>query len=128
MREGPVLLLSSKIYQFFVYYFVYCRQHCGYLIYLGLVYYILVCNALKKNINYNLTLQVTFEVTESSFLGAKVNTAVGYNEAHFSTGGLIRNIFGRGEELSCEYTHGTKKSTSFYTTFVKPFHNEADSV
>ncbi|XP_068228320.1 sorting and assembly machinery component 50 homolog isoform X2 [Palaemon carinicauda] len=73
-------------------------------------------------------IEVTFEVTEVSFLGAKVNTAVGNNEAQFSTGGVLRNIFGRAEEWSCEYTHGTKKTTSFYSTFVKPFHNEASTV
>ncbi|XP_064106045.1 sorting and assembly machinery component 50 homolog [Macrobrachium nipponense] len=41
---------------------------------------------------------------------------------------MLRNIFGRAEEWSCEYTHGTKKTTSFYSTFVKPFHNEASTV
>lgn len=72
--------------------------------------------------------QVTFEVREVSLLGAKVNTSVGNNEGSVSTGGMLKNIFGRGEELSSEYSHGTKKSSSFFTTFTKPFHNEANTV
>lgn len=73
-------------------------------------------------------LQVTFEVREVNFLGAKVNTSVGNNEGTVTTGGMLKNIFGRAEELSLEYSHGTKRSSSFYSTFVKPFHNEASTV
>ncbi|KAK3881476.1 hypothetical protein Pcinc_014077 [Petrolisthes cinctipes] len=73
-------------------------------------------------------IEVTFEVRELNLLGAKVNTSVGNNEGSVSTGGLLKNVFGRGEELSCEYSHGTKKSSSFFTTFTKPFHNDAATV
>jgi len=72
-------------------------------------------------------IEVTFEVRELNLLGAKVNTSVGNNEGTVSTGGMLKNIFGRGEELTCEYSHGTKKTSSFFTTFVKPFHNEANT-
>ncbi|XP_071532016.1 sorting and assembly machinery component 50 homolog A [Panulirus ornatus] len=72
-------------------------------------------------------IEITFEVHEVNLLGAKVNTSVGNNEGTVSTGGMLKNIFGRGEELSCEYSHGTKKSSSFYATFTKPFHNEANT-
>ncbi|XP_027231761.1 sorting and assembly machinery component 50 homolog isoform X1 [Penaeus vannamei] len=73
-------------------------------------------------------IEVTFEVREVNFLGAKVNTSVGNNEGTVTTGGMLKNIFGRAEELSLEYSHGTKRSSSFYSTFVKPFHNEASTV
>ncbi|XP_076057434.1 sorting and assembly machinery component 50 homolog A isoform X2 [Oratosquilla oratoria] len=74
------------------------------------------------------SLEVTFEVRETNLLGAKVNTSVGNNEGSVSTGGMLRNLFGRGEELSLEYTHGTKRTSSFNTTFFKPFHNEASTI
>lgn len=73
-------------------------------------------------------IEVTFEVRETNLLGAKVNTSVGNNEGSVATGGVLRNVFGRGEEASCEYSHGTKRTSSFHTTFTKPFHNEASTV
>ncbi|XP_063851103.1 sorting and assembly machinery component 50 homolog A-like isoform X2 [Scylla paramamosain] len=73
-------------------------------------------------------IEVTFEVRETNLLGAKINTSVGNNEGSVSTGGVLRNVFGRGEEASCEYSHGTKRTSSFHTTFTKPFHNEASTV
>ncbi|XP_045621493.1 sorting and assembly machinery component 50 homolog A isoform X2 [Procambarus clarkii] len=73
-------------------------------------------------------IEVTFEVRELKSWGAKANTSIGNNEGSVSTGGMLKNIFGRGEELSCEYSHGTKKSSSFFITFTKPFHNEASTV
>ncbi|KAL7646803.1 UNVERIFIED_CONTAM: hypothetical protein RMT77_002058 [Armadillidium vulgare] len=74
---------------------------------------------------YDDGIEVTFEVKEVNLLGAKINTNVGNNEGSITSGGMLRNIFGRGEELSTEYSYGTKRTSSFHTTFRKPFHNEA---
>lgn len=70
-------------------------------------------------------MQVTFEVKEVNLLGGKLNTSVGNNEGSVTFGGTLRNIFGRGEELTSESSYGTKRTSSFHTTFRKPFHNEA---
>uniref|UniRef100_A0A2P2HZM2 Sorting and assembly machinery component 50 homolog A-like n=1 Tax=Hirondellea gigas TaxID=1518452 RepID=A0A2P2HZM2_9CRUS len=69
-------------------------------------------------------IQVTFEVEELNLIGLRVNTAIGLNEGILSGGGALRNVFGRGEEINANYSHGTKKTTSFAINFVKPFHNE----
>ncbi|KAG0696566.1 Sorting and assembly machinery component 50 [Chionoecetes opilio] len=73
-------------------------------------------------------IEVTFEVREVSLAGAKLNTSVGNNEGTVATGGVLRNLLGRGEEATAEYSHGTKRTSSFHTTFTKPFHNDATTV
>ena len=77
---------------------------------------------------FNSISQVTFEVKELNLLGAKINTSVGNNEGSVTTGGALKNVFGRGEEMTSEYSYGTKRTSSFFTTFNKPFHNEAETV
>ncbi|XP_018012367.1 sorting and assembly machinery component 50 homolog A [Hyalella azteca] len=68
-------------------------------------------------------IQVTFEVEEVKVLGAQANTAVGQNEALFNGGAALRNILGRGEHCTVSYGRGTKKTTAFAVTAVKPIHD-----
>lgn len=68
-------------------------------------------------------IEVTFDVQELNLVGARVSTAIGANEAIANGGAAAKNIFGRGEEFSASYAHGTKRTTSFGVNYVKPFHN-----
>ncbi|XP_065556123.1 sorting and assembly machinery component 50 homolog [Artemia franciscana] len=54
-----------------------------------------------------------------------INTVVGDNEGSVVIGGHLPNLKGRGESLSLEYSHGTKKSSAFNVTFLKPLHNKS---
>ena len=49
-----------------------------------------------------------------------VNTMVGNNEGSLMTGVKLPNILGRGEKLQADYTYGTKKSSNFNISFLKP--------
>jgi len=63
---------------------------------------------------------VTYEVDEVRRYTGSVNTMVGNNEGSLNTGIKFPNIFGRGEKLQADYTYGTKKSSSFNVSFLKP--------
>lgn len=49
-----------------------------------------------------------------------VNTMVGNNEGSLMTGVKFPNLLGRGEKLQAEYTYGTRKSSSFNISMLKP--------
>ena len=71
--------------------------------------------------------EVTFDVEERKLLGANMKTEVGRNEGNLTTGGVLKNIFGRGEELNALYTYGTKRNSTFTSTYIKPLHNDIDA-
>ncbi|XP_023342302.1 sorting and assembly machinery component 50 homolog A [Eurytemora carolleeae] len=64
---------------------------------------------------------VTFNVEENKRIVGSVNTLVGNNEGSLMTGVKLLNVLGRGEKLQADYTYGTKKSSSFNISFLKPF-------
>jgi len=45
---------------------------------------------------------------------------VGNNEGSLMTGVKFPNVFGRGEKLQADYTYGTKKTSNFNISLVKP--------
>ena len=49
-----------------------------------------------------------------------VNTMVGNNEGSLMTGVKFPNVLGRGEKLQADYTYGTKKTSNFNISLVKP--------
>lgn len=49
-----------------------------------------------------------------------VNTLVGNNEGSLMTGVKFPNLLGRGERLQADYTYGTKKSSNFNISMLKP--------
>ncbi|XP_053994398.1 sorting and assembly machinery component 50 homolog A isoform X1 [Hylaeus volcanicus] len=65
--------------------------------------------------------EVTFTVHEMRRLIGGINTMVGNNEASLVIGAKAPNLFGRGERLQMEYSHGTKSSTNINVSAVKPF-------
>lgn len=50
-----------------------------------------------------------------------VSTHVGNNEGVLQIGIKTPNIFGRGERVQVEYSHGSKKTSNFNLAFIKPF-------
>lgn len=64
---------------------------------------------------------MTFNVKEFRRLTGGVSTHVGNNEGALLVGMKAPNIFGRGERVQVEYTHGTKKTSNFNIAFIKPF-------
>jgi len=63
---------------------------------------------------------VTFEVEEVKRVTGSVNTMVGNNEGSLMTGVKFPNLLGRGERLQADYTYGTKKSSNFNLSVLKP--------
>lgn len=63
---------------------------------------------------------VTFNVEELRRVVGSVNTMVGNNEGSLMTGLKLPNLAGRGERLQADYTYGTKKSSSFNISILKP--------
>lgn len=73
-------------------------------------------------------IEVIFVVEEKKLLGAKVNTSLGgQNEGEFSTNGLLKNVFGRGEEFNIQLLYGNKNKAGFSSNFIKPFHDDFDT-
>ncbi|XP_072379227.1 sorting and assembly machinery component 50 homolog isoform X2 [Diabrotica undecimpunctata] len=66
-------------------------------------------------------LEVTFNVKEHKRITGGVSTHVGNNEGVLQIGMRAPNIFGRGERVQVEYSHGSKKSSNFNLAFIKPF-------
>ncbi|XP_031841540.1 sorting and assembly machinery component 50 homolog B isoform X2 [Nomia melanderi] len=64
--------------------------------------------------------EVTFTVHEMRRLVGGINTMVGNNEGSVIIGAKAPNLFGRGERLQMEYSHGTKSSTNINVSAVKP--------
>jgi len=63
---------------------------------------------------------VTFDVEETKRIVGSVNTLVGNNEGSLMTGVKLPNLLGRGEKFQADYTYGTKKSSSFNISLLKP--------
>jgi len=63
---------------------------------------------------------VTFDVEESKRVVGSVNTLVGNNEGSLMTGVKLPNLLGRGEKLQADYTYGSKRSSSFNISLLKP--------
>ncbi|KAJ8916606.1 hypothetical protein NQ315_000251 [Exocentrus adspersus] len=66
-------------------------------------------------------LEVTFNVKEFTRLTGGVSTQVGNNEGALLIGMRAPNIFGRGERVQVEYSHGSKRTSNFNLSFIKPF-------
>ncbi|CAG9815218.1 unnamed protein product [Phaedon cochleariae] len=66
-------------------------------------------------------LEVTFNVKEHRRITGGVSTHVGNNEGALLVGMRAPNMFGRGERVQVEYSHGSKKSSNFNIAFIKPF-------
>ncbi|CAG9767730.1 unnamed protein product [Ceutorhynchus assimilis] len=66
-------------------------------------------------------LEVTFDVKEHSRVTGGISTQVGNNEGSVLVGMRAPNIFGRGERVQMEYSHGSKKTSNFNLAFIKPF-------
>ncbi|XP_076617996.1 sorting and assembly machinery component 50 homolog B [Colletes latitarsis] len=64
--------------------------------------------------------EITFTVREMRRLMGGINTMVGNNEGSVIIGAKAPNLFGRGERLQMEYSHGTKSSTNINISAVKP--------
>ncbi|XP_015432212.1 PREDICTED: sorting and assembly machinery component 50 homolog A [Dufourea novaeangliae] len=64
--------------------------------------------------------EVTFTVHETGRLIGGINTMVGNNEGSVIIGAKTPNLFGRGERLQMEYSHGTKSSTNVNVSAIKP--------
>lgn len=52
-----------------------------------------------------------------------INTMVGNNEGSVLIETKVPNIFGRGEKLQMDYSHGTKNTTNINISMVKPLMN-----
>merc|ERR1719384_258727 len=63
---------------------------------------------------------VTYQVKEVKRVTGSVNTLVGNNEGSLMTGVKFPNLLGRGERLQADYTYGTKKSSNFNISMLKP--------
>lgn len=66
-------------------------------------------------------LEVTFNVKEHKRLTGGVSTQVGNNEGALLVGLRAPNLFGRGERVQVEYSHGSKRTSNFNLAFIKPF-------
>lgn len=66
-------------------------------------------------------LEITFNVQEYKRLTGGVSTHVGNNEGGLLVGLRAPNLFGRGEKIQTEYSHGSKNSTNFMVSLIKPF-------
>lgn len=72
----------------------------------------------SKNSDY----EVTFKVTEVKRIVGSVNTMVGNQEGSLMVGLKLPNLVCRGERFQVEYSHGTKKTSQFNMSLVKPLH------
>lgn len=65
--------------------------------------------------------QVTFEVKEHKRITGGISTQVGNNEGSVLVGLRTPNILGRGEKVQIEYSRGSKRTSNFNLSFIKPF-------
>jgi len=70
---------------------------------------------------------VTFQVQEVKRVAGSVNTMVGNNEGSLMTGIMLPNLFGRGEKLQADYTYGTRKSSTFNISLLKPLRGKMNT-
>jgi len=71
-------------------------------------------------------LDVTMNVKEPRRFTGGVHTLVGNNDGSLMLSFKAPNIFGRGEKLSVEYTHGMMKSKTHTVSFTKPINADPD--
>merc|ERR1719187_2523137 len=71
--------------------------------------------------------EVTFKVEELKKVQGSVNTMVGNNEGSLMTGVKFPNLLGRGERFQADYTYGTKKSSNFNLSLLKPLRGKLRS-
>ncbi|XP_034935710.1 sorting and assembly machinery component 50 homolog [Chelonus insularis] len=64
--------------------------------------------------------EVTFNVKEMSRMSGGISTMVGNNEGSLLIQARAPNIFGRGERLQMEYSYGSRNSTNFNVSAMKP--------
>ncbi|XP_022083586.1 sorting and assembly machinery component 50 homolog A-like isoform X2 [Acanthaster planci] len=69
---------------------------------------------------------VTVIVKESRRLTGNAHTSVGNNEGSLVLGARCPNLLGRGENLSAEYSRGTRHSMGYNVTFTKPLQGDTD--
>jgi len=74
----------------------------------------------------NQGLDITMKVKEPRKLTGGVHTLVGNNDGSLMIQAKLPNIFGRGEKLSLEYTHGMMKSKTHSISFTKPVDADPD--
>ncbi|KAK6191273.1 hypothetical protein SNE40_003004 [Patella caerulea] len=70
--------------------------------------------------------EVLFEVRESRPVTGGINTLIGNNDASLLFGIKFPNIYGRGERLQADYTHGTKQVRGYNVSFTKPINANPD--
>ena len=68
------------------------------------------------------------QVEEVKRVTGSVNTMVGNNEGSLMTGVKFPNLLGRGERLQADYTYGTKKSSNFNISLVKPLRGRMKTI
>jgi len=66
-------------------------------------------------------LKVVFDVVETGLYSAKVQQQVGFDEFSLMGNGALRNVWGRGEEVSASYSRGAKR-TNFELAGLKRLH------
>ncbi|XP_060533139.1 sorting and assembly machinery component 50 homolog [Cylas formicarius] len=66
-------------------------------------------------------LEVTFDVKEHKRVTGGVSTHVGNNEGTLTVSMKAPNLCGRGERVQIDYSHGSKKTSNFNLSFLKPF-------
>ncbi|XP_069685589.1 sorting and assembly machinery component 50 homolog isoform X1 [Periplaneta americana] len=73
-------------------------------------------------------LEITFHVRELKRIIGGVNTLVGNNEGSLVVGMRMPNMFGRGEKLQTEYSYGSKKTSGFNLSYIKPIRGKFSQV
>jgi len=68
----------------------------------------------------NQGLDITMKVKEQNRVSGGVHTLVGNNDGSLMVSFKMPNMFGRGEKLSIDYTHGMIKSKTHTVSFTKP--------
>ncbi len=69
--------------------------------------------------------EVTFRVTELRRMVGSINTMVGNQEGSLLTGLRMPNLLGRGERLQLDHTYGTRRTSAFNASLVKPVRGRA---
>jgi len=76
--------------------------------------------------NNNTGYEVTFYVTELRRIMGSVSTLVGNNEGSMVLSLSLPNLAGRGEQSKMEYSYGTRNTSGFNATLVKPLIGKAN--
>eukprot|EP01137_Pigoraptor_chileana_P029559 Opistho-2@14927 len=71
-------------------------------------------------------LEVLVRVEEKRRLEARTGTTVGQNEGALQLALDLRNVNGRGEMISANYSKGTRTTSAYHVTFSKPISGDPD--